>query len=484
MVFSSYIFIFWFLPLALLIYYLLKRKWRNGWLTLISYVFYGWTNPLFVLLMLLSTCIDYYCGLVLMGFPKRGSTPPMLVRGGHRTRLQKWAVTISVISNLSLLGFFKYANFGIDNWNALMLQLFGNDTSLLPAQNIVLPLGISFYTFQSMSYAIDVYRGDARGITSFTDFACYVSMFPQLVAGPIIRFQEVARQLRERRTTLIKFSRGIAFFVLGLGQKVLLANPAGMVADWAFDTPGRQTIDAWAGVTAYSFQIFFDFAGYSNMAIGLGLMLGFIFPKNFNFPYKSLSISEFWHRWHISLSTWLRDYLYIPLGGNRKGNARTYINLLFVMFLGGLWHGASWNFVIWGAIYGVFLVIERWSKKNNIVRVKIPAFFKWGYTYLVVLVAWVFFRAPTLPTAIDYLSSMAGITATPQNALMIDSTLYTPYNLISLAIGAFLIAFAPGTWEWTQKLTPLKFVLLAMLFIFSIMALTTQSYNPFIYFIF
>ena len=484
MVFSSYLFIFWFLPLALAVYYLVRKKWRNGWLTLISYVFYGWTNPLFVLLMLLSTFIDYFCGLALTGFPRKGSEVPLLERGGERTRQQKWAVTLSVVSNLSLLCFFKYANFGIDNWNALMLQLFGNDTSLLPVLNVVLPLGISFYTFQSMSYAIDVYRGDARGITSFTDFACYVSMFPQLVAGPIIRFQEVARQLRERTHTVEKFARGIAYFTVGMAQKILLANPAGMVADWAFDTPGRAAADAWTGIVAYSFQIFFDFAGYSNIAIGLGLMLGFVFPKNFNFPYKSLSISDFWHRWHISLSSWLRDYLYIPLGGNRKGITRTYINLMLVMLLGGFWHGASWNFLIWGGIYGVFLVAERWARKNNVVRVRIPTAVKWCYTYVVVLLAWVFFRASTLTEAVQYLSSMAGIGTPPATSLMIDSVIYTPYHLLSLGVGAAVIAFAPGACEWTRRLTPWKFAATALLFVCSMAALTTQSYNPFIYFIF
>lgn len=484
MVFSSHLFIFWFLPLTLIFYYFLKKRWRNGWLTLVSYLFYGWANPLFVLLMFLSTCIDYFCGLVLMGFPKKGITPPLLIRGGERTKKQKWAVALSVIANLSLLSFFKYANFGIENWNALIHQFLSDDSWLLPSLHIVLPLGISFYTFQSMSYAIDVYRGDARGITSFVDFACYVSMYPQLVAGPIIRFQEVAKQLRDREHTLDKFARGITFFVLGAAQKILLANPAGMVADWSFDTPDRLPLDAWFGLIAYSFQIFFDFAGYSNMAIGLGLMIGFTFPKNFDFPYKSLSITEFWRRWHISLSSWLRDYLYIPLGGNRKGTGRTYINLMLVMLLGGLWHGASWNFLIWGAIHGCFLVTERWFKEKQLLPIKFPVYIKWGYTYLVVIIAWVFFRAPSLSAATDYLSSLMGCNRVAETSQMISSILYTPYHLLSLTVGAVVVALAPGAYRWTRELTTSKWIILLLLFIISIMALTTQSYNPFIYFIF
>lgn len=307
MVFSSHLFLFWFLPVALCIYYAVRGRTRHAVLTLLSYIFYGWNNPLFVLLLFLSTLIDYCCGLYIMQYfdrPKsERSSISILPKGGLRTRKQKTALVVSIVSNLSLLCFFKYGNFGIENWNALMSMLYMSDTWVLPALHIVLPLGISFYTFQSMSYSIDVYRGDARGITHFIDFACYVSMYPQLVAGPIIRFQEVADQLRHRTYSWEKFARGIAFFVVGLGQKVVLANPCGKVADWAFDAATRTAGEAWTGAIAYSFQIFFDFAGYSNMAIGLGLMLGFVFPKNFDLPYRSRSITEFWRRWHISLSS-------------------------------------------------------------------------------------------------------------------------------------------------------------------------------------
>ncbi|MGE4567665.1 MAG: MBOAT family protein [Bacteroidales bacterium] len=491
MVFSSHLFLFWFLPLALALYYVIKSRYRHALLTLLSYLFYGWTNPLFVLLMFLSTVIDYLCGLVLTDTWRPGwkGEVPLLPAGEPRNSRQKWAVTLSVVSNLSLLGFFKYANFGLDNWNHLMEALRLSDTWLLPSLHIVLPLGISFYTFQSMSYAIDVYRGDARGIRRFVDFACYVSLFPQLVAGPIIRFQEVANQLQFRLHTFEKFARGVAFFVLGMAQKILLANPCGKLADWAFDTPGRAVAEAWTGLAAYSFQIFFDFAGYSNMAIGLGLMLGFVFPKNFDAPYRSASITEFWRRWHISLSSWLRDYLYIPLGGNRKGRVRTYINLMLVMLLGGLWHGASWNFLIWGAIHGFMLCLDRIrQRKKNRIESDSPTWIGQtvgvATTYIVVLIAWVFFRAPSLPEALQYLQSMAGIAPVADSARLLRGLFLLPYGILSLGVAAFFAAFAPQAWDWTRTLTPLRGVILLLLFLLSVAALTTQSYNPFIYFIF
>ncbi len=281
--------------------------------------------------------------------------------GGQRT-----AVIVSVCTNLALLGFFKYFNFGVASYDALLTVLGLDGLRLETVVRITLPLGISFYTFQSMSYSIDVFRGDAAVIKKGVDFACYVAMFPQLVAGPILRFSEVADQLRERSHTLEKAARGLAFFSLGMAKKVLLANPCGFVADAAFDAGSLQPLEAWTGVVAYAFQIYFDFSGYSDMAIGLGLMLGFVFPKNFDSPYKADSLTAFWRRWHISLSTWLRDYLYLPLGGNRKGPWRTYANLGIVMLLGGLWHGAAWNFVVWGGLHGAWLALERSLGKRSL----------------------------------------------------------------------------------------------------------------------
>ena len=299
MVFSSYLFLFYFLPLVLVAYYASPVRLRHLLLTIASYVFYGWANPLFVILLLFSTAVDYFAGLVIERERETAASWPT-----PRARI---ALIASVTSNLTLLGFFKYFNFGVDSFDALVAWIGMPELRIDAALRITLPLGISFYTFQSMSYAIDLYRGDARAVRSFVDFACFVSMFPQLVAGPIIRFSEIADQLRSRSHTLAKFARGVSFFSLGLAKKVLLANPCGKVADLAFDAGSRGPLDAWYGAVAYAFQIYFDFSGYSDMAIGLGLMLGFVFPKNFDSPYRADSITDFWRRWHISLSTWLRD---------------------------------------------------------------------------------------------------------------------------------------------------------------------------------
>jgi len=321
MVFSSHLFVFYFLPLALAVYYLLPGRAKHLGLTLSSYLFYGWANPAFMGLMLASTVVDYFCGLTIAS-QGRGSfwqPPKPLERGGPRTRRQKRAVVVSVVVNLSLLGFFKYFNFAVDNFSSLFALLGFEVAGMDTVMRVVLPLGISFYTFQSMSYTIDVYRGDAGALRNFVDFACYVSLFPQLVAGPIIRFAEIDDQLASRTHTVAKFARGVAFFSLGMAKKILIANPCGKVADSVFDAASSLPLDAWFGALAYSFQIYFYFSGYSDMAIGLGLMLGFVFPKNFDSPYKAESITDFWRRWHISLSTWLRDYLYFPIGGHVAG---------------------------------------------------------------------------------------------------------------------------------------------------------------------
>src|SRR5918993_1432861 len=390
MVFSSYLFLFYFLPVALALYYAAPPRAKHLILTVLSYVFYGWASPLFVVLLLTSTAIDYYAGLYIdrERVAAAGS-------GAWPTRRARIALIVSMTSNLTLLGFFKYFNFGVDSYDALITWVGIPSLRLDSVLRVTLPLGISFYTFQSMSYAIDLYRGDARAVRSFIDFACFVSMYPQLVAGPIIRFSEVADQLRSRTHTVAKFARGVAFFSLGLAKKVLLANPCGKIADLAFEAGSLGPIEAWYGVTAYAFQIYFDFSGYSDMAIGLGLMLGFVFPKNFDSPYKSHSITEFWHRWHISLSTWLRDYLYRPLGGNRKGPGRTYVNLFVVMLPGGLWHGAAWNFVVWGALHGVLLAGERLRGKAALYGV-LPRAARIAVTFVIVLVTWVFFRSADL----------------------------------------------------------------------------------------
>jgi alginate O-acetyltransferase complex protein AlgI len=474
MVFSSYLFLFYFLPAALLLYYTAPPRARHFVLTVLSYVFYGWANPLFVVLLFASTMVDYVAGLVMARHPPDG-TP--------RARPARLALVASIVSNLSLLGFFKYYNFGAENLTALAawlgLPALGLDTAL----RVTLPLGISFYTFQSMSYTIDVYRGDAQPIRRFVDFACFVSMFPQLVAGPIIRFSEIADQLRSRSHTTTKFARGVAFLSLGLAKKVLLANPCGKVADLAFEAGSLTPLDAWYGVTAYAFQIYFDFSGYSDMAIGLGLMLGFVFAKNFDSPYRSASITEFWHRWHISLSTWLRDYLYVPLGGNRKGRARTYVNLMIVMLLGGLWHGAAWNFIVWGAIHGALLGFERLRGKRPLYG-PLPQPLRVAITFGIVLVAWVFFRASDVPHAVRYVGDMLALGDPQPGTHLLSGIVYSPYYLGTFLIAAGIVWGAPQTWDWSRTLTMPRAVTVLVVFAVSVAVLTTQAYNPFIYFIF
>jgi alginate O-acetyltransferase complex protein AlgI len=485
MVFSSHLFVYYFLPLALLVYYLLPRRLKHLGLTLLSYLFYGWANPAFMVLMLTSTVIDYFCGLAItqrLG-PRWREPIERLEKGGPRTGAQKAAVAVSVISNLSLLGFFKYFNFAVDNFNVLVTTLGLGDWQLDSVMRIALPLGISFYTFQSMSYSIDVYRGDAKGLKNFIDFACYVSLFPQLVAGPIIRFSEVADQLQERSHTVEKFARGVAFVSLGMAKKILLANPCGKIADTVFDAGSALPLDAWYGVLAYSFQIYFDFSGYSDMAIGLGLMLGFVFPKNFDSPYKAASITDFWRRWHMSLSTWLRDYLYIPLGGSRKGPRRTYVNLALVMLLGGLWHGAAWNFVIWGGFHGLLLAAERMrGKQSFFARLPRPA--RVGGTFFLVLISWVFFRADNLGRATSYLGNMFGSGPFYPGARVVDGLIYQPYYVWTFAIAAVVVWAAPQTWDWTRRLPGWKAVLVTGLLWLALLTLMTQAFNPFIYFIF
>jgi alginate O-acetyltransferase complex protein AlgI len=479
MVFSSYLFLFYFLPLTLLLYYAAPRRARHLILTVLSYVFYGWANPLFVVLLFASTAIDYIAGLVIARYPAvpdPGARPP-------RARPARIALVVAICNNLALLGFFKYFNFAAHNLDALAdwmgLPALGLDAAL----RVTLPLGISFYTFQSMSYTIDVYRGRTAAIGSFVDFACFVSMFPQLVAGPIIRFSQIADQLRSRTHTIAKFARGIAFLSLGLAKKVLLANPCGKVADLAFEAGSLGPLEAWYGAAAYAFQIYFDFSGYSDMAIGLGLMFGFVFAKNFDSPYRAQSLTEFWHRWHISLSTWLRDYLYVPLGGNRKGPARTYVNLMIVMLLGGLWHGASWNFAIWGGLHGALLAVERARGKAALYG-RLPAPMRVAVTFTIVLIAWVFFRAPDLPHAFRYLNDMAALGDPQPGAGLLAGILYQPYYLATFLLAGTIVWTAPQTWDWTRTLTPLKAVAILALLLGSTLVLATQDYNPFIYFIF
>jgi len=497
MVFSSFLFLFYFLPAALILYYASPRRIRHVLLTLCSYVFYGWANPLFVLLLFASTTIDYVAGLVIgRPFATATSQDGRLDAGTPRTRRQRVALAVSIASNLGLLGFFKYFNFATENFDALVAWIGLPGLQLDLAFKVTLPLGISFYTFQSMSYTFDVYLGRTAAIRSFVDFACYVSMFPQLVAGPIIRFADIADQLRTRTHTLAKFARGVAFLCLGLAKKVLLANPCGKIADLAFDAGSLGVLDAWYGAAAYAFQIYFDFSGYSDMAIGLGLMLGFAFPKNFDSPYRSQSITEFWRRWHISLSTWLRDYLFLKLSfvfsrrldGVRWLGVRDSVWIytaaaMITMLLGGLWHGAAWNFVVWGGLHGVCLVFEHARGRRSLYR-RLPSQVRVASTFLLVLLAWVVFRSSDLPSAARYFGHMIGLGPVQDGGALLGGVLYQPYYLGTVVIAAIVTWFAPQTWDWTRTLTWQKAAAIVTLFLLSIVALTTQTYNPFIYFIF
>ncbi len=464
MVFSSHIFLFYFLPFVLAVYYLLPGK-RNLFLLLASYAFYGWWNPWFVLLMLFVTVANYACG-------QRIAAP-----GSSRPQ-RRLALGASVVVSLATLGFFKYFMFVGHSLNGL-LDLAG--AGQLPVMRVVLPIGISFYVFQSLSYTIDVYRGQSPPVRSFIDFACFVSLFPQLIAGPIVRYNTIAEQLVSRTHTLDKFSSGAALFILGLAKKVLLANAIGQVADAVFDAQAPAMLDAWLGVTAYAFQIYFDFSGYSDMAIGLGRMLGFEFPRNFNAPYLAESITDFWRRWHISLSTFLRDYLYFPLGGNRRGARRTYFNLAIVMLLGGLWHGANWTFVLWGAYHAALLIWERAMGKSSFYA-RLPRPARIAITFLLLLISWVLFRAVNITDAWQFLGAMFGGRIARGGSILLAAEIYTRGTLIIMAVCA-LVAFQPvQAFDWVQGLTWLKVVLLILLFWLSLMTMFVEAFNPFLYF--
>lgn len=500
MVFSSHVFLFYFLPLALLGYYLLPRGGKHGFLTAASYVFYGWANPAFTVIMATSTVIDYGAALLMVGRLNPRDRRPIepLQPGAPRTRTQKAALSLSVIANLSLLGFFKYFNFAASGYDQVMAALGLPHLALDVAFRVTLPLGISFYTFQSMSYTIDTYRGQATPLRRLVDFACYVSMFPQLVAGPIVRYHEIAGQLSRRTHTATGFARGALFLALGLSKKVLLANPCATVADAAFNAGSVGILDAWLGVIAYSWQIYFDFSGYSDMAIGLGLLLGFTFPRNFNRPYLSRSITEFWTRWHMTLSTWFRSYLFLPLAyrlSRRVPETRTLgltheqvvyaAAALLTMTLAGLWHGAAWSFVLWGVYHGLWLVGERLAGVHRPRRRRIlPGPARIAATYLVTLLGWVVFRADSLGAAGAYLLSMAGL-QTPQPGTALLAGVWTqPYYLGTLLIAAFVTWACPDTWEFTERVSPGRAAWAVLLFLGSILVLFTQAYNPFIYFIF
>jgi alginate O-acetyltransferase complex protein AlgI len=484
MVFSTHLFLFYFLPLVLLVYYVLPFRLRTAFIAISSYLFYGWANPIWAVIMFFGCSVDYVCGLVLLRLSRLPNDPdglpPVLGPEVKRTRAMKVALGASIATNLGMLALFKYTGFVAENVNAMARLMGGQD--MVPVLHLVLPVGISFYTFKAMSYVIDVYRGEARPMRRFTDYMCFEAFFPDLVAGPIIRYAAMEEQMRVRQHTADKFARGVAFFALGMAKKILIANPMGHIADGAFAAGSLSPLDAWYGVMGYAFQIYFDFSGYSDMAVGLVLMMGFVLIQNFDSPYKSDSITEFWRRWHISLSTWLRDYLYIPLGGNRHGDGRTYVNLMTVMLLGGLWHGASWNFVIWGAIHGGMLAAERAQGKSSPYR-RLPRPVRVGITFVVVCLSWVFFRAKTLPQALDYLRSMFGLAGNLDvSASAVAGSIYTPYHVVMLGLAAIVVWGMPSTWAFTSRITWPRAIGGLALLALSVLMMWTQTTNPFLYF--
>ena len=464
MVFSSTIFLCVYLPLVLLGYYICPKKGKNLFLLIVSLIFYAWGEPKYVFLMIFSILVNYVFGLLMDKHRE------------NKKRL-KLLLVISVIIDLGLLSVFKYTDFIITNINSV----FGAGFDLL---NIALPIGISFYTFQAMSYTIDVYRDDVRVQRNLIDFGMYITMFPQLIAGPIVRYSDVQDQLAERNVTTADFSEGIMRFVVGLGKKVLLANQMGAVWTQIYALGGDiSALMAWTGAAAYTFQIYFDFSGYSDMAIGLGRMFGFKFPENFRYPYESISITDFWRRWHITLSTWFKEYLYIPLGGNRRGLARQALNLLIVWTLTGFWHGAGWNFVMWGLYYFAILFIEKLFLLKALD--KLPRLFRHAYALLLIVIGWVIFASDDVSVMLPYLGSMFGANGALGGmdvyTLLTRAALMVICCVASTELPRRLFVTAAGKMNEKAAFT-VKSVLTLALLALSVVFLIGDSYNPFLYF--
>ena len=478
MVFSTSIFIYLFLPITLIIYYLMPKKGKNLIILLSGLLFYSWGEPIYVIVMLISTMIDYFAGLIMNHF--EGRKVPRRI-----------CLIVSIVMNLGLLGIFKYSGFIAENINAIAgtqiidinnMNFFGIE--YLPMN--MLPIGISFFTFQSMSYTIDLYLGNVKVQKNPISFAAFVTLFPQIVAGPIVRYDDVAKELDDRSITIDLIYDGIIKFIIGLSKKVLIANSIGAL--WtsikATDIANVSVVSSWLGILAFTFQIYFDFSGYSDMAVGLGKMMGFNFPKNFDYPYLSKSISEFWRRWHITLGAWFKSYVYIPLGGNRKGMARTIFNLAVTWFLTGVWHGASWNFILWGTLYGVVIILEKLFLGKLLD--KIPDIFGHIYTMLLVILGWVLFDTADLPTAGAYIAKMFGF----GGGAFIDST--AMYQIATYGI-TFIICIIGCTNLPKLAVEALKkksavlvnyggIAVMTGMFIICAAYLVDQTYNPFLYF--
>ncbi|MBC7694186.1 MAG: MBOAT family protein [Burkholderiales bacterium] len=469
MVFSSVVFLLYFLPIFMLIYHFIDKKYKNAFILIGSIFFYAWGAPKFIFVILLTTFVDFH-----------------LVQWMDKTEnntKRKLLLLLSVSVNLGLLFYFKYSNFFIENVNSVLL-MFGDKQ--INWTKLILPIGISFYTFETITYVVDVYRHLHKPLTKFWDYQLYIILFPKLIAGPIIRYHELADQITERKDTVDDKLVGFYRFGLGLAKKVLIANHMGVVADEIFgkDYHEIDTMTAWVGSLAYTFQIYFDFSGYSDMAIGLGRMIGFRFPENFNNPYTSQSITEFWKRWHITLGNWMRNYLYIPLGGNQVSKTRLYFNLWIVFLASGLWHGASWSFIFWGAFHGFFLVIERAFLGKILLKIgKIPSII---ITFLIVNLAWVFFRVEKISDAFIFIKRMFVFNFNMETTI---DTEFITYAVIAIIFSFFTIT------KFTQRIQNSIYVneyncfkhitvfpLVVILFVLCICSITSLGFNPFIYF--
>lgn len=471
MVFSSTVFLFGFLPLLLGLYFLAAPKYRNYVLLVFSLVFYGWGGPAYLLLMLVVVSMDYIFAMAIDFV-------------GDRQRIRKLCVALAVIANIGVLGYYKYTNFLIDNINHLV----GTD---IKYARIVLPIGISFFTFQAMSYVIDVYRKDVKAQKNPFYVMLYVALFPQLVAGPIVRYKTVENEIVNRKIGIEDFADGLERFIIGFAKKIIIANNVGALADKIFGlTSSVDMLLAWLGAIAYTLQIYFDFSAYSDMAIGLGRIFGFHFEENFNFPYIAKSVGDFWRRWHISLTTWFRDYIYIPLGGNRKGQKRMYVNMFIIWLLTGIWHGAEWNFILWGLYYFVFQALEKLFLGNLLE--KIPKIIRHIYALFIIIIGWVIFRCDDgLGHLLSYMKSLFSFSITSKGVEMAQVYLnkYGIYIVLGIIFSIPFYRFLKekiGNKVVTSKMKPVfaagGYLFLLGLFFVSVLFLINSTYNPFIYF--
>lgn len=464
MVFSGIEFLYYFLPAVMLIYFLAPKRLKNLMLFVSGLGFYAWGEPIYVVVMVISTAVDYTAGI--------------LMSKTEDERKRRACLISSVVINLGLLFTFKYSSFAVNTFNSVF-------RTAIPSPNLPLPIGISFFTFQSMSYTIDLYRRRISVQRSFINFAAYVTCFPQIVAGPIVKYQDIAAELEERRVSISDMSDGVSIFVVGLAKKVLLANNIGIF--WSqikgMDYSTLPALTAWLGIIAFTFQIYFDFSGYSDMAIGLGRMLGFTYPKNFDLPYISKSVSQFWRRWHITLGSWFRDYVYIPLGGSREGKWKTVRNLAIVWLLTGLWHGASINFVLWGAWFGVLIIAEHMGMGKLLE--KLPSALSWLYTMLAVVLGWVLFDTDSISSAFRFIGAMFGAGGSFASGA---SWSLLAQAAVSLAICIFFSSGAAKNYikriggQDSKVILVIKPVITAALLIASTAYLVNSTYNPFLYF--